>query len=66
MTAVQHSQFTIYCNFFGCPHMYVTEWDVSRAAARRILARRGWTHVRTGTGPKLDKDFCPDHKPVSS
>lgn len=61
MTAFQHWQFTICCNFPGCPHMYVTEWDVSRAAARRLLAKRGWTHVRGDSGPKHDKDMCPDH-----
>jgi hypothetical protein len=66
MTARQHWQFTIWCNAPSCGSMYVTEWDVARAAARRLLARQGWTHVRTGTGPKHDQDFCPDHKPAAT
>jgi hypothetical protein len=66
MTAWQHWQFTIACNAPSCPHQYVTEWDVTRAAARRLLARRGWTHVRVAMGPKFDMDYCPDHKPAAT
>jgi hypothetical protein len=66
MTAIQHSQFTVCCNAPSCGATYRSEWDVSRAAVRRMLARRGWTHIRTGCGPKADRDFCPDHKAVAS
>lgn len=62
MTAVQHYQFTIWCNGPSCPATYVSEWDVARAAVRRLLAKRGWTHVRGDMGRKHDADYCPQHK----
>jgi hypothetical protein len=63
MTARQHYQFTIWCDQPSCGATYRSEWDIARAAVRKLLAKRGWTHVRTDSGRNFGKDFCPEHKP---
>jgi hypothetical protein len=64
VTAQRHQQFTIWCDQPSCGATYRSEWDVPRAAVRKLLGKRGWTHLPSEIRP-LDQDFCPEHKPVT-
>lgn len=71
MTATPHTYFKLACDAPSCDAVYASGWGVTRAQARKILRKRGWT-----TGVKTDRygsmqhhalsrslDYCPDHKP---
>lgn len=64
MTAVEHRDYTLYCNHPGCRMYLEGSRTEARAQVRKVAAKRGWTHIRRGLGPKYDDDYCPEHKPT--
>lgn len=72
MTAIEHREYTLSCDspvhhqhltaaFYGAPLIH----EPSRAKLRKRAAKLGWTHVRSDASRKDDKDFCPQHQPVT-
>jgi hypothetical protein len=39
---------------------------VTLARVRAHAAKAGWTHVRSPSGRRYDRDYCPDHKPEAT
>ena len=76
MSATEYRSYELYCNsperhddpssgFFdsdGTGTRHITP----PAKLRALAAKAGWTHVRSPYGRKHDKDYCPEHKPVTT
>lgn len=74
MSAISHTDWTIFCDHDGCPRQLGTnDLDIGPGEpkardVRRILRRRGWAvSVPRPDNPVLFRqprlDYCPDHKP---
>lgn len=72
MTAFEYRWHELMCNspqrhddpkagFFQVPDGD-DKYAVSRAKLRTLAAKAGWTHVRSDSGRRFDKDYCPAHK----
>ncbi len=63
MSAISHTDWTVYCNHPGCHEQVTGSERESRADVRAALRKRGWA-TGVGDGPRpLREGFCPPHKP---
>jgi hypothetical protein len=68
MSAISHTDWTVFCNHEGCPKSFGTHemdgMDLTAATVRKHLRRWGWaTGVKNPNGSSHRLDYCPDHKP---
>jgi hypothetical protein len=61
MSSTVHSTYTIWCDGPDCRQRRTSVQ--SRAVARRMAAREGWTVNVDKLSRSGGKDYCPDHKP---
>lgn len=64
MSTTVRSTYTVWCDGPGCEDRQRS--TVSRAVARRIAQREGWTVNVDKTSRTTGKDYCPVHKPEGS
>lgn len=73
VTALVYSRAELVCNSlvlhsdpFKRSAFFKAEGDplITPGALRKIAANKGWTHVRSSSGRRFDKDFCPIHNPA--
>lgn len=63
MTAYMLRSFELVCDEPDCRATFRGASGDDRAPVRKRAVRAGWTHVRSDSGRKYDKDYCLMHKP---
>jgi len=73
MSAIEYRRYELMCDsperhatrgagFFVPRASRVMARVMPRAKVRVLAAGAGWTHVRSDSGRRFDKDYCPEHK----
>jgi hypothetical protein len=69
VTAFEFRRVRLTCNGIACFQLFQGEDGIpptsgeTRAALRKRAAKAGWTYVRSPSGRRYDRDYCPEHKP---